>query len=86
MPSVELITEPKSESKRSMKGKCRPKSVSFSDLICIFAMPLMIISCFVFGTAIRLVKNLTKQNPRQLNVVQEPIKVVKLMCCGIMDN
>lgn len=49
-------------------------------------MPLMIFSCFVFGTAIRLVKNLTKQNPRQLNVVQEPIKVVKLMCCGIMDN
>ena len=85
MPSVELITEPKSESKRSMKGKCSQKGVSFSDLICIFAMPLMIFSCFVLEDTLRSVKNPTTQNPRQLNVAHEFIKIVKI-CYGLMDN
>jgi len=31
------------------------------------------------------VKNLTWQNPGQLFVAQELIKIVKLKCCGIKD-
>jgi len=32
------------------------------------------------------VKNLTWQNPGQLFVAQELIKIVKLKCCGIKDK
>ena len=47
---VESITEDNMESNCSMTRKNPPKGVSFSDLICIFAMLCQSFACFLFAT------------------------------------
>lgn len=42
-----------------------PKGVCFSDLICIFAMPIVGFSCFLFAT-LRQINSSTWQNPGPL--------------------
>ena len=49
-PRVESITEDNVESNCSMTRKNPPKRVSFSDLICIFAMLCQSFACFLFAT------------------------------------
>ena len=50
IPLVESITEDNVESNCSMTRKNPPKGVSFSDLICIFAMLCQSFACFLFAT------------------------------------
>ena len=45
-PRVESITEDNVESNCSMIENIPPKGVSFSDLICTFAMPIVGFVCF----------------------------------------
>ena len=51
-PRVESITEDNVESNCSMTRKNPPKGVSFSDLICIFAMSIVEFSCLFCNTKI----------------------------------
>lgn len=54
---INHITDDMAESDCSMIGKIPPKGVSFSDIICNFALSLMIFSCIDFFAALRSVKN-----------------------------
>jgi len=68
-----------------------PKAVIFSDFICTFAIPMMILLVLICSTKVS--ENLTWQNPEPLGfaasrveelfVAQVLIKKVKLKCCGI---
>ena len=51
-PRVESITEDNVESNCSMIEKIPPKGVSFSDLICIFAISIVGFSCLFCNTKI----------------------------------
>ena len=62
-----------------MIEKIPPKGVSFSDLICIFAIHIRVLLVLICNTKI----SETWQNPEQLFVAQELINKVKSKCCGI---
>ena len=51
-PRVESITDDNVESNCSMIEKIPPKGVSFSDLICIFAMSIVEFSCLFCNSKI----------------------------------
>ena len=59
-PRVESITDDNVESNCSMIENIPPKGVSFSDLICIFAMSIVEFSCLFCNTKISEFFDMTK--------------------------
>lgn len=92
-PNVESITEEGIESNRPMIGKIPSKGVSFSDFICIFAMPCWVLSSLFCNTKIGEIPTWQYPGPlgsaawlvQKLIVAQDITNNIKLKRCGIKD-